>query len=84
MMRNRRRPEGIYASHGQGRAAGDLLFVKARVNGVLSAAYVKNGELQSYLSWEEVNREMYNGPYMEFNTEEAFSQSQEDRLINAG
>lgn len=81
MTKNRRKPEGVYTSHSQGKKSDDLLFVRAKVNGVLSAAYVKNGELQSYIPWEEANREMYSGPCMVFNTEGAARQLQEETLI---
>lgn len=56
---------GIYATHGKEK----LLAVKAKVNGVLSLAYVKNGELVSYEPWDSVNRQMYTGQCLEFVTE---------------
>lgn len=56
---------GIYATHGKE----TLLAVKAKVNGVLSLAYVKNGELVSYEPWDNINRQMYTGKYMEFVTD---------------
>ena len=65
-MRERRnkKAEGIYTTHEHE----DLLFVRAMVDGVLSAAYVKNGQLVSYEPWEAINRQMYSGPCMVFNT----------------
>lgn len=67
-MRERRsknkKAEGIYTTHEQE----NLLFVKAMVDGVLSAAYVKDGKLIAHEPWESVNRQMYAGPYMVFNT----------------
>lgn len=73
MTKNKRKPEGVYTSHSRERGTNDLLFVRAKVNGVLSAAYVKNGELKSYIPWEEANREMYSGPCLVFNTEDVAS-----------
>lgn len=46
----------IYATHSQEKQ----LFYKALVDGVLCAAYVKDGTLISYEPWDEVNRQMYN------------------------
>lgn len=48
----------IYATH----SAEKQLFYKAMVNGILCAAYVKDGQLISYEPWEDVNRQMYTGP----------------------
>lgn len=56
---------GIYTTHGEQK----LVAMKAKVNGVLSIAYVKNNKLISYEPWEEVNRQMYSGPCLEFVTE---------------
>ena len=65
-MRERRnkKAEGIYTTHEHE----NLLFVRAMVDGVLSAAYVKDGKLVSYEPWEAINRQMYSGPCMVFNT----------------
>jgi len=63
----KKKAEGIYTTHEQE----NLLFVRAMVNGVLCAAYVKNGQLVSYEPWEAVNRQMYTGPCLEFNVPEA-------------
>lgn len=52
----------IHSTHGKDQ----LLFVRALVNGVLCAAYVKNGELVSYEPWEAINKQMYTGPCLEF------------------
>jgi hypothetical protein len=60
----RRKAEGIYTTHEEE----NLLFVRAMVNGVLSAAYVKDGKLVSYEPWDAINRQMYSGPYLVFNT----------------
>ena len=55
-MRERRsknkKAEGIYTTHEQE----NLLFVRAMVDGVLSAAYVKDGKLIAHEPWESVNR----------------------------
>lgn len=60
-----KKAEGVYTTHKQE----NLLFVRAKVNGVLSAAYVKDGKLVSYEPWDAVNRQMYSdGPCMVFNT----------------
>lgn len=56
----------IYATH----SAEKQLFFKAMVNGVLCAAYVKDGQLISYEPWEEVNRQMYTGPCLHFTVPE--------------
>ena len=59
---SRRRPEGVYATHDKE----SLLFVKAKVNGQLSAAYVKNGQLISYEPMTDLLEQIYNGPCLEF------------------
>jgi hypothetical protein len=59
-----RKAEGIYTSH----ESEKLLFVRAMVDGVLCAAYVKDGKLVSYEPWESINRQMYSGPCVEFHT----------------
>ena len=56
----------IYATH----SAEKQLFFKAMVNGVLCAAYVKDGQLISYEPWEEVNRQMYTGSCLYFTVPE--------------
>lgn len=61
----KRKPEAIYTTH-EGEKP---LFYKALVNGVLSAAYVKDGKLIAHEPWESVKNQMYTGPYMVFNTE---------------
>lgn len=53
---------GVHSTHGKEQ----LLFVRAIVNGVLCAAYIKNNMLVSYEPWEDVNRQMYIGPCLEF------------------
>ena len=62
--RSKKKAEGIYTTHEHE----NLLFVRAMVDGVLSAAYVKDGQLVSYEPWEAINRQMYSGPCMVFNT----------------
>lgn len=59
-----KKAEGVYTTHERE----NLLFVRAMVDGVLSAAYVKDGKLIAHEPWESVNRQMYNGPCMVFNT----------------
>ena len=66
----RRKAEGIYTTHEEE----NLLFVRAMVDGVLSAAYVKDGKLVSYEPWDAINRQMYSGPCMVFNTNPALDQ----------
>ena len=46
---------GIHSTHGKDQ----LLFVRAIINGVLCAAYIKNDELVSYEPWDAINRQMY-------------------------
>ena len=62
----KRRTEGIYTTQGD---EVKLIATRAKVNGVLSLAFVKNGKLMSHEPWDEINRQMYNGPCMEFVTE---------------
>ncbi len=62
----KKKPGAIYATH----SAEKQLFFKAMVNGVLCAAYVKDGQLISYEPWEEVNRQMYTGPCLHFTVPE--------------
>ena len=59
-----KKPEAIYTTHEDEKP----LFYKAMVNGVLSAAYVKDGKLIAHEPWESVSRQMYAGPYMVFDT----------------
>lgn len=61
---SKRKPEGVYATHEKE----SLLFVKAKVNGQLSAAYVKNGKLVSYEPLNDLLQQIYNGPCLEFTT----------------
>lgn len=61
-----KKPTGVYTS----REKENLLFTRAKVNGVLCAAYVKNGELISYEPWDSVNQQMYTGPCLEFTVPE--------------
>lgn len=61
---SKRKPEGVYATHEKE----SLLFVKAKVNGQLSAAYVKNGKLVSYEPLTDLLEQIYNGPCLEFTT----------------
>lgn len=63
-QRSKRRAEGVYATHDNE----NLLFVRAKVNGQLSAAYVKNGQLVSYEPLEDLLKQMYSGPCLEFTT----------------
>lgn len=58
--------EGIYTTHGQ---ETKLIATKAKVDGVLSLAFVKDGKLISYEPWEDINKQMYTGPCLEFATE---------------
>lgn len=67
---------GIYATHENER----LLFVKAIVNGVLCAAYVKNGELISYEPWDSINQQMDTGPCLKFEVSEKPTLDQPDVL----
>ena len=60
----KRKPEAIYTTH-EGEKP---LFYKALVDGVLSAAFVKDGKLIGHEPWESVKSQMYSGPYMVFNT----------------
>ncbi len=60
----KKKEEGIYTTHGKEEK---LIATKAKVNGVLSLAFVKNGELISYESWEDRNKQVFTGPCMEFN-----------------
>lgn len=60
----KKKEEGIYTTHGKEEK---LIATKARVDGVLSLAFVKNGELISYEPWEDINKQMFTGPCMEFN-----------------
>ncbi len=62
----KKKTEGIYTTHEQE----NLLFVRAMINGVLCAAYVKNGQLVSYEPWDAINRQMYTGPCLEFQVSE--------------
>ena len=61
---SKRRAEGVYATHEKE----SLLFVRAKVNGELSAAYVKNGQLVSYEPLSELLKQIYSGPCLEFTT----------------
>ena len=60
----KRRAEGVYATHEKE----SLLFVRAKVNGELAAAYVKNGQLVSYEPLTELLQQIYSGPCLEFTT----------------
>lgn len=60
----KKKEEGIYTTHGKEEK---LIATKAKVNGVLSLAFVKNGELISYEPWEDINKQVFTGPCMEFN-----------------
>lgn len=62
----KRKQEGIYTTHGD---EVKLIATRAKVDGVLSLAFVKNGKLISHEPWEEINRQMYSGPCIEFVTE---------------
>lgn len=61
----KRRAEGVYATHENE----SLLFVRAKVNGQLCAAYVKNGKLVSYEPLAELLAQMYKEPVLEFTTQ---------------
>ena len=54
----KKKEEGIYTTHGKEEK---LIATKARVDGVLSLAFVKNGELISYEPWEDINKQMFTG-----------------------
>nr|DAM63229.1 MAG TPA: hypothetical protein [Caudoviricetes sp.] len=60
----KKKEEGIYTTHGKEEK---LIATKAKVNGILSLAFVKNGELISYEPWEDINKQMFTGNYIEFN-----------------
>ena len=64
----KKKEEGIYTTHGKEEK---LIATKARVDGELSLAFVKNGELISYEPWEDINKQMFTGPCMEFNNVKA-------------
>ncbi len=72
----KKKPEGIYTTHENE----SLLFVRAIVNGVLCAAYVKNNELISYEPWDSINRQMYTGPCLKFEVSEKTTLDQPDVL----
>jgi len=61
----KKNPKAIYTT----REGEKPLFYKALVDGVLSAAYVKDGKLIAHEPWESVESQMYSGPYMVFHTE---------------
>jgi hypothetical protein len=61
----KKKEEGIYTTHGKEEK---LIATKAKVDGVLSLAFVKNGELISYESWEDINKQMFTGPCIEFSS----------------
>lgn len=63
----KQRQECIYTTHG---AEKKLIATKAKVNGVLSLAFVKNGKLISYESWEDISKQMFTGTCMEFELED--------------
>ena len=62
---SKRRAEGVYTTHENE----NLLFVRAKVNGQLCAAYVKNGKLVSYEPLAELLAQMYIEPVLEFTTQ---------------
>lgn len=55
---------GIYTTNGEQK----LLAVRAKVDGVLSMAYIKNEKVIAYASWEEISRQILTGPYLEITT----------------
>lgn len=61
----KRKAEGVYTTH----ESENLLFVRAKVNGQLCAAYVKNGKLVSYEPLAELLAQMYKEPVLEFTTQ---------------
>ena len=61
----RKKQEGIYTTHGKEEK---LIATKAKVDGVLSLAFVKNGELISYEPWEDISKQMFTGTFMEFSS----------------
>lgn len=63
----KQRQECIYTTHGSEKK---LIATKAKVNGVLSLAFVKNGKLISYEPWEEISKQMFTGSCMEFVSED--------------
>ena len=64
----RKKQEGIYTTHGKEEK---LIATRAKVNGILSLAFVKNGELISYEPWEDINKQMSMGTCIEFNDAKA-------------
>lgn len=61
----KKKQEGIYTTQG---GVEKLIAVRAVVDGVLSLAWVKNGELVSYEPWMNITEQMHSGPYMVFTT----------------
>lgn len=61
----KKKEEGIYTTHGKQEK---LIATKAKVDGVLSLAFVKNGELISYEPWEDISKQMFTGTFMEFSS----------------
>lgn len=61
----KKKEEGIYTTHGKEEK---LIATKAKVDGVLSLAFVKNGELISYEPWEDISKQMFTGTFMEFSS----------------
>lgn len=58
-------PTKVYATHGDKE---QLLGVKAKINGVLSIAYMKGDKVISYEPWEDLQRQMFTGPCLEIKT----------------
>lgn len=61
----KKKEEGIYTTQG---GEEKLIAVRAVVNGVLSLAWVKNGELISFEPWTSITEQMLSGPCMVFTT----------------
>lgn len=58
----RRDPTRVYATHGEKEK---LLGVKAIINGMLCIAYMKDGKVQAYEPWEDLQRQMLSGPCLQ-------------------
>lgn len=61
----KKKREGIYTTQG---GEEKLIAVRAVVNGVLSLAWVKNGELISFEPWTNIAEQMLSGPCLVFTT----------------
>lgn len=61
-------PKKVYATHGDKKQP---IGVRAKINGVLCIAYMKNEKVISYEPWEDFQRQMLVGPCVEINTARA-------------